>query len=113
MRAAGPERGAVRPLRTPGENFRGQTVRLDGADDEPVEIAPEPGSYRDRNGAVWYNDGEVFRGISPKALADWGALSTAPFFGALTEAGALVRTERVGATAEAARGWAAVLRHER
>jgi hypothetical protein len=119
MRAAGPERGAVRPLRTPGESVHGQAVRLDRADyaqadhETVAEVAPEPGSYRDRNGAIWYRGHEVFRGISSKALADWEALSKAPFFAALTQAGALVATERVEGMAEAASGWAAVLRHER
>jgi hypothetical protein len=106
MRAAGPERGAVRPFRTVDERLQGQTGRLS-------EAAPEPGSYRDRNGTVWYQGGEVFRGLSAKALADWELLSRTAFFAELTQAGALARTERIEAPADIAGGWAAVLRHER
>ena len=74
----------------------------------------EPGSFRDRNGAVFYRDGEILRGISAKALADWELLRAAPFFEEWVERGGIVRTERLeGAEAAGtAVEWAAVLRHE-
>ena len=75
----------------------------------------EPGSYRDRNGAVFYRDGEVFRGISAKALANWERLSAAPFFRELTALGSIVETARVQRELEVQFGgdWAAVLEHAR
>jgi hypothetical protein len=73
----------------------------------------EPGSFRDRNGAVFYRDGQILRGISAKALANWQALSTSPFFRERMEAGSIVRTERLeDSLDDRADRWAAVLRHE-
>ena len=71
----------------------------------------EPGSFRDRNGKVFYQDGEILRGISAKALADWELLSAAPFFEEWVGRGGIVRTERLADT-EVAGDWAAVLHHE-
>ena len=77
----------------------------------------EPGSYRDRDGRVLYLDGEVHRLLSPRALADWEALSETAFFAELVDEGKVVRTEtlthpgpRLAAAADA---WGGVLRHER
>lgn len=73
----------------------------------------EPGSYRDRNGGVFYRDGAVFRGISAKALANWEALSATRFFADFTARGNIVPTERVEAPFAEGEGdsWAAVLEH--
>lgn len=71
----------------------------------------EPGSYRDRNGAIFYRDGRVLRGINAKALRDWEHLSRTDFFRRLTGEGRIVPTER--AAAEPETDWAAVLSHER
>jgi hypothetical protein len=71
----------------------------------------EPGSFRDRNGAVFYRDGRVYRAISEKALANWGRLESSAFFRRLMETGRIVATERVDTEPEP--GWAAVLRHAR
>ena len=69
----------------------------------------EPGSYRDRDGRVLYLDGQVYRLLSPRALADWEALSQSAFFGELVEEGKVVRTESVSSPspelAAAAAGW--------
>jgi hypothetical protein len=75
----------------------------------------EPGSYRDRNGVVFYRNGRVFRGISAKALANWERLSTASFFRELTALGSIVATSRTSRELEAQLGgdWAAVLEHAR
>ena len=75
----------------------------------------EASSYRDRNGAVFYRDGEVFRAISAKALADWERLSASAFFRRFVDAGSIVATEQAEAAPPAAAGadWAAVLRHAR
>jgi SAM-dependent methyltransferase len=74
----------------------------------------EPGSYRDRNGTVFYRGGEVFRGINAKALANWRRLTTTQFFQDFTKRGSIVRTELVdGPNWEIpGRPWAGVLRHD-
>jgi hypothetical protein len=74
----------------------------------------EPGSFRDRNGAVFYRDGEILRGISAKALSNWERLAAAPFFQEFTARGSIARTERLPADEARSFGeWAAVLRHEK
>jgi hypothetical protein len=76
-------------------------------------VALEPSSFRDRNGAVFYRDGVVLRGISAKALENFERLEAAPFYGKLIERGSIVATARVPpeAAGEASAGWAAVLEH--
>jgi hypothetical protein len=73
----------------------------------------EPGSYRDRNGAVFYRDGAVYRGISARSLANFERLSAAPFFAESVEAGEIVATERApaGMLGAVEKDWAAVLKH--
>lgn len=74
----------------------------------------EPGSYRDRNGAVSYLDDRVLRGISEKALGNWQRLSETKFFRDRTAAGTIVHTHRLAdPPREAASGWAALLEHQR
>jgi SAM-dependent methyltransferase len=76
----------------------------------------EPGSFRDPDGAVFHQDGEVLRGLSARAAHDWERLRSTAFFGRLTESGRLVRTEEYdGEAPPSPRGdaWAKVLRHER
>ena len=75
----------------------------------------EPGSYRDRNGVVFYRDSRVFRGLSAKALANWERLSTAAFFREQIALGSIVATSRTLPQLEAELGgdWAAVLEHAR
>ena len=75
----------------------------------------EPGSYRDRNGTVFYRDGGVFRAIRPKALRDWEHLSATAFFRESMREGRIVATERAAVAPPASVGepWAAVLGHER
>ncbi len=52
----------------------------------------EPGSFRDRNGTVFYRDGRVFRSLSPRAFANWRQLAKAPFFEARRAEGTIVDT---------------------
>ena len=74
----------------------------------------EPGSYRDRNGAVFYANGAVYRGISDRALANWESLSAAPFFTDFVTQGKIVATEQAPSSLASAAGeWAAFLKHER
>lgn len=77
----------------------------------------EAGSFRDRAARVFYADGEVFRALSERGLADWQALSATRFFRRLSDEGTLVATEQV-TTGEAAipagdGEWAGLLRHQR
>jgi hypothetical protein len=79
-----------------------------------ADVAAEPGSFRDRNGGVFYWNGQILRGISARALANWERLNATSFFAGQVEQGRVVRTERLD-DAEArtlAGDWAAVLRHE-
>lgn len=77
----------------------------------------DPGSFRDPSSTVFYADGDVLRGLSEEAAADWAAMSKAPFFAKAMESGKVVRTEALTA-AEAkkvtpkGRDWPVVLKHE-
>jgi hypothetical protein len=51
-----------------------------GGKQDRSDLTVEPGSYRDRNGAVFYRDSSVLRGISAKALQNWERLSGCQFF---------------------------------
>lgn len=55
-------------------------------------IEAEPGSYRDRNGAVFYKGGRVLRRLSPRAQDNWKRLSQEAFFLAATAQGRVVET---------------------
>jgi SAM-dependent methyltransferase len=101
-------------------------VGADGENGAPVALEPsgtaspepafslEPGSYRDRSGAVFYHKGEVFRGISAKALANWKRLAATRFFVDFTANGHIVPTEIVSEPSwtNPGQAWAAVLRHD-
>ncbi len=80
----------------------------------------DPGSFRDRNGRVFYDAGGVYRCLSAPGLADWNALSTKRFFQRAVSQGQIVGTQQVANEAAtdlipAACGgdWSAVLQHER
>lgn len=85
--------------------------------DPTVVNGIEEGSYRDRNGSVFYYNHTVYRGISEKALQNWLALTETGFFQKACACGEIVRTRQVD-TVEAdlpmahEGRWAAVLRHE-
>jgi SAM-dependent methyltransferase len=77
----------------------------------------EEGSFRDRNGQIFYHGGEVFRGISEKALCHWRSLSATDFFAAGCASGRLTPTEEIdpvrkGLPLQQTARWAAVLRHD-
>jgi hypothetical protein len=71
----------------------------------------EAGSFRDRNGSVYYRDDVVLRTLSPQAEAHWQRLRELPFFADHMAAGRIVRTADAeeGQTGEAA----AALEHAR
>jgi hypothetical protein len=74
----------------------------------------DPGSYRDRNSAVFYHNGEIFRGVSARALANWKRLTATRFFADFTARGSIVPTELVSEPdwENLDQPWAAVLKHD-
>jgi hypothetical protein len=74
---------------------------LAGADGAPVSER-EPGSFRDRNGTVFYRDGRVLRRLSPRAAANWQRLRQTRFFAKHLEAGSIVATTDAGTDADGA-----------
>lgn len=76
----------------------------------------EAGSFRDRDNQIIYHDGEVYRGLSPRAAQNFADLSTRPFFQTLVKSGKVIGTEPASDTAVRAAGitgWDAVLHHQR
>ena len=77
----------------------------------------EPGSFRDRDGRVFYLEGVVHRGLAEGAWADWRALSRTRFFERATAAGKIVGTTESELGEDDLRalepGWVGALRHER
>jgi hypothetical protein len=82
-----------------------------------MPLRAEPGSYRDREGRVFYRDDKVYRTLSAAALANWRALEGTDFFARAMAEGRVVRTRGVELPADAppagAQPWAAALEHER
>jgi hypothetical protein len=83
----------------------------------PQEKVVEEGSYRDRNGSVFYHNDTVYRGISKKALQNWKILSQTRFFEEACRRGEVVQTRHVDGLEESLPQrskdqWAAVLWHE-
>ena len=83
----------------------------------PVGTSPlDPGSFRDWDSRVFYDDGRVLRALSEEGLRGWTALSSSPFFAEAVAAGKLVETSRVedvDVPEALFSGTAAVLEHER
>src|SRR5579872_7030704 len=82
----------------------------------------ETGSYRDREGRVFYgSSGEILRALSERALSEWELVREAQFFQQAMEAGKIVRTARIeapvsdsqsGESSPSGLPWAAFLEHE-
>jgi len=82
-----------------------------------LENGNEEGSYRDRNGSVFYHNHLVYRGISKKALQNWQALTETRFFQTACDRGEVVRTWQVDSVEERlprtqVERWPAILGHE-
>ena len=71
----------------------------------------EPGSFRDWDSRVFYDDGRVLRALSEDGLSDWSALAESKLFAEAVAEGKLVATSPVDE--EPIAGVAAVLEHER
>ncbi len=89
---------------------------------EPGAAAPaasslDPGSFRDWDSRVFYDDGRVLRALSADGLRDWNALSESTLFAEAVESGDLVATTQVDEpaliTSLPGNAPAAVLEHER
>src|SRR4051794_38846928 len=78
----------------------------------PESLSPslEPGSFRDWDSRVFYDDGRVLRALSEDGLADWQALAGSKLFAGAVAEGKLVGTAVVETPID---GAAAVLEHER
>ncbi|MFQ5739022.1 MAG: methyltransferase [Acidobacteriota bacterium] len=77
----------------------------------------EPGSFRDRNGRVFYRDNRVFRTLSAESLANWKILEKKRFFVEALDQGSIVGTRLAGVCdlpPEISSGnWAAILEHQK
>jgi hypothetical protein len=77
----------------------------------------EAGSFRDREGRVYYDGQRVLRCLSAKGLADWEVLSATKFFREAVASGKIVATRRVDDESllppDLLGRWVAVLEHER
>jgi SAM-dependent methyltransferase len=73
------------------------------------EVEPEPASFRDPSGQVFYAGGEVLRGLRGSAVEDWRALAATGFFPRLVGEGKICATEPVERVVD---GYELVLRHE-
>ncbi len=76
----------------------------------------EPGSFRDRNGRVFYIGEDIWRAISKSALRNWEQLSDTNFYKQFVNDGKLVPTVKVDYVSTALEpepgGWAGYLKHE-
>ncbi len=73
----------------------------------------DPGSYRDPGSRVFVEDGEVFRYIDERSLANWRRLLETRFFVDGMASGTIIGTvEEMGHTIPDGTRWAAVLRHD-
>ncbi len=75
----------------------------------------EAGSFRDRQGRVFYSGEQVFRALSNKAWKDWQRLSATRFFKEYSARGLIIPTrEATDAAPQALEGnWAGVLEHHK
>ena len=75
----------------------------------------EAGSFRDRQGRVFYSGEQVFRALSTKAWKDWQRLSATRFFKEYSARGLIIPTrEATDAAPQALEGnWAGVLEHHK
>ncbi len=83
----------------------------------PSPIHYEPGSYRDRDARVFFDDaGRVCRALSDHALNEWNALQQTRFFRQAIDHGNVVRTEQAERSEhgliDPSTPWSGLLKHE-
>jgi hypothetical protein len=77
-------------------------------------LQAEPGSFRDQESRVFYDEGgEVLRSLSKEGLDDWHALVSSNLYSRFSDTGQLVATDLVEIDESTPNGWSALLRHER
>ncbi|HUF17398.1 MAG TPA: methyltransferase [Thermoanaerobaculia bacterium] len=76
-------------------------------------ISFESGSFRDREGRVFYDGTRVCRALSRRAAEEWRAVSGKPFFERLLAEKKIIGTSESDVAAPPQGEWAAVLEHER
>lgn len=93
----------------------GAAVLASRTSDHTSPIEREVGSYRDRNGAVFYRDGRVFRHLSDEAAKNWSRLREARFFEAARADGRIADSWSIDPDAEgfSQAGWAGTIEHAR
>jgi hypothetical protein len=70
---------------------------LIAANRRPTSLAPEPGSFRDRDSRVFVSGDLVFRALTETGLAEWEALAASDLFEKSNANGDLVATEPASA----------------
>ena len=82
-----------------------------------TDLKIDGGSFRDREGRVFYRDDRVFRALSASALEDWKALSETDFFRRTSADGRLVATKPAEIPSadlhQLSPVWVAAIEHER
>ena len=77
----------------------------------------EPGSFRDREGRIFYHQGRVYRALSQRAFDNWQALQQSRFFQRLMAEGKIVDTRLADVAAAELEAlsphWVAALEHQR
>jgi hypothetical protein len=77
----------------------------------------DPGSFRDRDNAVFLHEGQVFRALSPVARVHWNALKKSAFFTRNIQSSAIIPTEELAVSLQGpsdyGREWPVTLHHEK
>ena len=78
----------------------------------------EAGSFRDRDGRIYTSGDRIIRGVSARALEDFGKLQATRFYGQFLESGRLVQSrvlaaEEVPLSADIQEQWAGFIEHSR
>ena len=81
------------------------------------EASVEPGSFRDRQGRVFYENGRVYRALSETAMDNWRVLAQTRFFQEYVKQGSIIPTRHLeaqttGLAAKLADEWAGILEHQ-
>ena len=76
-------------------------------------LLDEPGSFRDRDSKVFYDESGVLRALTERGLDDWHALVESELYSRFSGSGQLVGSELIDAGEPEWDGWAGLLRHER
>jgi hypothetical protein len=76
-------------------------------------VLDEPGSFRDRDSKVFYDEHGVLRALTERGLDDWDTLAESNLYQRFSQRGQLVDSELIDGGQPEWEGWAGLLRHER